>query len=319
MQSETKAIAGNESSRQVRWLRWRRMGGIVLAAVVGIWLWQREPRYEGYPLGHWLGAYQSFKNGLGWDTREEESAVVLKRTQGKVVPHLIRLLQKKDSAFDEPWPPSPANDFLAPRLRDMSREWGLLPNREQRHRAAEALGFIGQQAKPALPELQRLMLQTDDYASPAAAGALARIGDEGMSFLIKTLREGTKLQKCQACYGLQQAKVLSNEAVTALEKSLTTDTVSVRLYAAQALRQFQLAPEIIVRALLPFAEQGKKGDWIFNWVRMELRASLMKMGEPALMKLFREQSAGNRKLIISLLIKDEPAQADALLRSVGNF
>lgn len=319
MQSEAKAIAGNESNLQVRWLRWRRMGIIVLATVVGIWLWQREPRYEGYPLGHWLGAYQSLKNGLGWDTREEESAAVLKRTQGKVVPHLIRLLKTKDSVFDEPWPPSPANDFLAPRLRDMSREWGLLPNRELRHRAAEALGFIGQQAKPALPELQRLMLQTDDYASPAAAGALARIGDEGMSFLIKTLREGTKLQKCQACYGLQQAKVLSNEAVTALEKSLTTDTVSVRLYAAQALRQFQLAPEMIVRALLPFAEQGKKGDWIFNWVRMELRASLMKMGEPALMQLFREQSAGNRKLIITLLAKDNPAQAVALQRSVENF
>jgi HEAT repeat protein len=319
MQSETKAIAGNESNLQVRWLRRRRMGVIVLAAVVGIWLWQREPRYEGQPLGHWLGAYQSFKNGLGWDTREEESAAVLKRTQGKVVPHLIRLLQKEDSVFDEPWPPSPANDVLTAPLRDMAREWGLLPNRELRHRAGEALGFIGQQAKPALPELQRLMLQTDDYASPAAAGALARIGDEGMSFLVKTLREGTKLQRCQACYGLQKAKALSIEAVTALQERLATDTVSVRLHAAQALRQFQLAPEMIVRALLPFAEQGKKGDWIFNWVRMELRASFMKMGEPDLMKLFQEQSAANRKLIVSLLAKDNPAQAEALQRSVESF
>jgi len=310
MQSETKAVAGNESNLRVRWLRWRRMGGIVLATLVGIWLWQREPRYEGYPLGHWLRVFASLRHGLGLDRQEEESAAVLKRTQGKVVPHLIRLLQKKDSAFDEPWPPSPANDVLAAPLRDMAREWGLLPSWEMRHRAAEALGCMGQQAKPAVPDLQRLMLQTDDYASPAAAGALARIGDEGMSFLIKTLREGTKLQK---------AKALSIEAVTALEESLTTDTVSVRLHAAQALRQFQLAPEMIVRALLPFAEQGKKGDWIFNWVRIELRASIMIMGEPALMKLFQEQSAGNRKLIVSLLAKDNPAQAEALQRSVENF
>lgn len=143
-------------------------GGIVLATLVGIWLWQREPRYEGYPLGHWLRVFASLRHGLGLDRQEEESAAVLKRTQGKVVPHLIRLLQKKDSAFDEPWPPSPANDVLAAPLRDMAREWGLLPSWEMRHRAAEALGCIGQQAKPAVPDLQRLMLQTDDYDAAVA-------------------------------------------------------------------------------------------------------------------------------------------------------
>jgi len=319
MQSETKAVAGNEINLRVRWLRWRRMGGIVLATLVGIWLWQREPRYEGYPLGHWLRVFASLRHGLGLDRQEEESAAVLKRTQGKVVPHLIRLLQKKDSAFDEPWPPSPANDVLAAPLRDMAREWGLLPSWEMRHRAAEALGFIGQQAKPALPELQRLMLQTDDYASPAAAAALARIGDEGTSFLVKTLRNGSKPQKFNAYWGLLDAKALSDEAFRALEESLTADALTVRLEVAQTLRHFDYKPESVARALLPFAARSDKRHWPGPSLRGQLGSSLSRMKDPELIGLFREQPADIQKLIISLLAKNNPTRAEALQRSFGDF
>ncbi|MEQ2008051.1 MAG: hypothetical protein ABMA26_14740 [Limisphaerales bacterium] len=326
MQSETKAIAENESSLQMRWLRWRRMGGIVLATVVGIWLWQREPRYEGQPLGHWLSAFASLRQGLEVDKREEESAGVLQRNHGKVVPDLIRLLQKKDSVFDEPWPPRPQNDVLAEALRDQLREWRPLPNWEFRHRAAEALGFMGQQAKPALPELQRLMLQTEDYASPAAAGALARTGDEGVSLLAKTVQKGSQPQKCQACFGLLKAAKLSEEAVRALEGALTDESFEIRGFAAQTLSKFRLAPEKILPALLTFTARGKAGDWGFNnrgqpadWLSGVLRNSVGQMDEPALTKMFQEQSVGNRKLIVSLLAQDNPAQAESLQRSVENF
>ncbi len=306
--------------------RGERIGLLVVALIVGLWFWQREPRCEGQPLGHWLKAFASLRQGLEVSKREKESAGVLERTHGKAVPHLVKLLGKQDSFWDEPLQPSPDHGDLTKAFRDLTREWRPLPNWELRHRATEALGFMGQQAKPALPELQRLMLQTDDYASPTAAQALARIGDEGIGLLAKTVQEGSQPQKRQACFGLLKAAELSEAAVRALEGALTNESIETRAFAAHTLSKFRLAPQKISPALLTFTDRGKPGDWGFNrrgqpadWLCEVLRNSVGQMDEPALVKLFQKQSADNRKLIVSLLTKDKPAQAEALQRSVGDL
>jgi len=308
--------------------RKERIGLLILALGVGFWFWQREPSYEGKPLSHWLETFASIKNGIGWDEREREVTRVLQRTEGDVVPHLIRLLRKRNSVWDEPDPTFQNVDDgdILKHFRDKIHQWRPVPNWEMRHRAAEALGFIGQQARPAMSDLQRLMLQTDDYASSAAAEALGKIGGEGMSFLTGTIQQGTKKQKSRACWALSRSKELSTEAIESLEGALAADSFEVRFSAAGTLADFRLVPQKTARVILEHTGQGKPGDWGItsqgtpsSWVSGVLLRSLAQFDEPDLVKLYREQPAGNRKLIISLLIKDEPAQADALLRSVGNF
>ena len=141
---------------------------LLLLAISGvvIHLANREPSYDGRALSSWMQEFDS-------DATEDQAGPAYEAIQhmgASALPYVLEELRRKDSKTKQKlmeW-----NDKLETWLdREVVK---LRPAVFRRLAAVEAIGAIGTNAIPAIPEISRNL--TDKELAETSANALARIG-----------------------------------------------------------------------------------------------------------------------------------------------
>lgn len=143
----------------------RCIGGICLGFCVAGAIWwgfAREPRYEGKPLSYWAERACVGENRAP----PADSVVALRAIGQKGVPYMVGWIGRPPLAES----PVPVQQF-----RRIC--WAIYGPRPSQDAVIAAFRVMGPQAKPAIPELSRLLDQRSNYrTSYFAERALAAIG-----------------------------------------------------------------------------------------------------------------------------------------------
>jgi len=136
-------------------------------------------------------------------------------------------------AFEGPWPEKvrkQAKEVLNGLVEDLIAALGS-SNREQRRRAAEALGEIGD--RRAIPPLVEKLEDSDRSVRMAAATALSKIGDKrGITYLFEALGSRDEVVRLRALRALVEA---GGAVVPNLRRGLRDPNPLVRCGAAKVL------------------------------------------------------------------------------------
>ena len=161
-----------------------------------------------------------------------------------------------------------------------------------RRDAAEALGKIGPDAKPAVPALSEAFKDKNEVVRLAAGVALARIVPEGVPALIEALKDKNEVFRLAAAVALAR---IGPEAVPALIEALKDEDKVVRVFAAIALAE--IGPE--AKAAVPdLIEALKDKD---KDVRRVAAQALVKIGlearlaVPVLIEAFKDENRDVRR------------------------
>ncbi|MHC4201263.1 MAG: HEAT repeat domain-containing protein [Planctomycetota bacterium] len=197
------------------------------------------------------------------DKKEREAAgAALKRMGRPAVPALVEALRDKNSSL--------------------------------RGEAAQVLGWIGADAKEAVPALARA-LKDVDYVSVLAAGALCKIGPaakDAVPSLIKALEdEYEELRTSAACALSAVGAPAAEKAVPVLIRRLRDDCPSVREAAAGALGTIGRGQEETVPALVKaLRDDDRRVRYVAAWWLGEI-GEAAKAVAPALVRALKEARA----------------------------
>jgi hypothetical protein len=192
------------------------LAAAVVAVVVGVIWWKvatrlpavPDPVYAGHPLSYWV--------------RNPSSAEVFSPRQwldSNAVPYLVQQLKshhegKWQTAYDRSWPQFPA----------WLKSWVPDPNAEAyaRNQCCIYLGRLGPAARPAIPELIRL-LRKEEYEAVrvCAAYALGQIASRDDNSVIEALEAASKDKDAQV--KSFAARALKNIAPEAAAKAGITN------------------------------------------------------------------------------------------------
>jgi hypothetical protein len=217
----------------------------VVAAAIALIVWvarPNEPSYGGRSLTEWLELYNTSER----DTPAEREAAGAVRAIGtNALPCLLRWIQYEPIGRAHPLlrgvrkSPQVVQKKLFPLLLSTRRAG-------QSHAAVIGFKILGSEARPAIPELTRLLNATNSpYASQQAALALGGMGKEGLPPLIAGLGNSRNRVRHVVANVLGNMGYLGREAapaVPALLNALQDTDPRVRIAATNALES--LAPEV---------------------------------------------------------------------------
>lgn len=194
---------------------------VLLVILVGWIFWQllelREPAYQGKPLSFWLDQHK--KNSMFPDLPDRiEADNAIRSIGNNALPVLVRWTAVKDSTFKKK---------LIVLMRKQSLIQFPFHSDEEYHALADA-GFaaLGPLAKPAVPELIKLLNHPDPWVRVAAGYDLMWIGPE------------------------------AQDAIPALITCLNDSNGMVRFRATRCLCAIHMKPELVVPALARSLEQS---------------------------------------------------------------
>lgn len=177
---------------------WIASGALLLCSV-GVWIWPREPNYEGRPLSYWLDRLQPTvispsHNTDGWPPEKfrtpgavnawiarsaemnNRSAQVLRNAGPECLPVLFSRLTAKPTPTRRPFLREWA---YALRLTDSEPLPGQNYEEVRRGQALTALLLLDKRAAPLVPQLSALAAEdNDDAVHRAASHALYKIAPE---------------------------------------------------------------------------------------------------------------------------------------------
>jgi hypothetical protein len=214
---------------------------MLIAAGLGGFAWlvlkPREPVYRGRPLSSWLKDFE------GWNFDTNLPACAAFREMGtNALPALLNILQS------------------APKPSRWQRVFDTLNNKQsfikfpdgdpwaQTDAAAFALYSMGPAAKPALPVLTNLLVQTNRPILSALA--VAGVGPEGVPPLLAALTNQSVIVRYSAAWSLGWEHSGPEIVVPALIQGLSDKAQAVRVTAARSLGQIHAQPELAVPALM---------------------------------------------------------------------
>lgn len=220
----------------------------LLAAVCIMAIGPRQPRplvIDGKSVEVW-----SIEANAG----NSNAIAIIKRAGAQAVPNLIWQLGRKESfLFRKAWqikPKLPAmfqtmivKQFGAPHPQWISA----------REAAANSLGFLGPEAKPAVHELTKALQDREGNAGWKAAGALAGVGPEALPGLVRSLNDRNPDVRWRAAYALGEMKPGPSQAVRNLVRATSDSQERVRNSAVYSLTQ------IGTPALLGLSELVRSG------------------------------------------------------------
>ena len=160
-----------------RTFRWLVFVLVPLAAITALVLWVSsfsEPEYKGVKLSVWLERYN---NEVDAEPQRKEAAEALEQIGGKAVPTLIRWLKASDSKFKiklEEWAD-----------KQSLVKFDFTDAYEYHNRAIRGFRLIWPQAKAAIPDLERLLCDTNTAEN--AAAVLCLFGPDGTPALASGL------------------------------------------------------------------------------------------------------------------------------------
>ncbi len=183
----------------------------------------REPTYDGRSLSQWLRDCDSV--GSAKDRRAREA---IRGLGTNAIPFLIRLLSAHDSEVTGLLRRFVANQSAA-------RIW-LPEPQKRRNQALEGFAALGPLARPAIPELMRLVAELENQDARLAIGL---IGREAAPPLTEMLRNSDWRYRCAAIFCLMQLDYASVErAVPGLLKRMSDDDWRVRRCAGYSLEHY---------------------------------------------------------------------------------
>ena len=200
------------------------------------WVRPGEPRFQGKALSLWLQqADPNHGEGLPFEAKE-----AICRMGSNAVPHLVRMLEAKDSP-------------LRRRLTDFfyDQDWGQLPLRlayRDRYAASLAFEVLGPAGVGAIPKLQAL-LDDEERAGPVAI-ALAGIGPEAITALTNGLASTNSRVRIVIVRQIGNLEAKASAAIPALVTSLGDADASVAAQAARSLGRIHDRPGQILPVLL---------------------------------------------------------------------
>ena len=159
----------------------------VLAALV--WLGEKEPAYEGKKLSEWVKAIGTIGSGEGRDRGRMEAEKAVRHIGTNALPWLLKWIRYEKPAWKVKW--GGKMYFRVGKLPPVL-QWGILrffgPFGPDQPDWMAVRGFekLGPQASPAIPELVRLMNDTNKPAiSRQAWACLNLIGEPAVQKLRK--------------------------------------------------------------------------------------------------------------------------------------
>lgn len=245
-------------------------GVVALGLLSWGWLRFREPVYQGRRLSSWLAELDR-----SWPGQDSEPAAQAIREIGtKALPYLIGAIKARDSMFKV---------RLVGFLRDQNRiRFRFRMADEKRDGALKAFFVLGPKAKPAIPELGRLLDEERNLALNAMI-ALCNIGKDSMPVLadacgytnlnvrecaavtLSQLARGRALYtnshfRADRLYSVTEFLLgCGREDIPGLITHLSDPRPAVRRATAEALRCFYGVAESAIPALTKLLEDPDKG------------------------------------------------------------
>jgi hypothetical protein len=197
-------------------------------------LWPDELVYKGKPITEWMEkTFWGDQPGTSMSNAEwMEAADAVDKAGTNIIPYALKLAWTQDSALKRtilksPWPRKAFNLFGLSKCYD---RW-VQASSVNPQIATEALKFLGPRAKPAIPELLRLLrTSTNPNGRAAAARMLGRMGRDAQPALPELLQ------------GFKDPNVAVREAVTeavAIIKSIEAPSMAGEDSAMAEYRRYQ--------------------------------------------------------------------------------
>jgi HEAT repeat protein len=272
---------------------------VCVAVVVGFiclnWEERREPVYQGRTLTQWL---QRLDDGQVFGisssalpspaARQLEAATAIRAMGSEVLPLLMRDIHAT--------PSEDAFRFKAERTLNQALEgafgkriWfkDVTEKDRIRWRAAQGLAALGPLAKPAVPELQRLLLTNYFHSSiKEAAYALAAVGPEGTEILTNAPQANEWSGMC-AIWALGQHPSAGTNVVPFLISATSSASEGTACSAIQVLGLFHTRDDLVIPALTAALASAKPA------VRSDAARALGAFGPKATSAIPRLQSLTN--------------------------
>jgi HEAT repeat protein len=196
---------------------------------------QSEPLWHGRSLTSWV---DDLARGSSKEVREPAEEAI-RQIGPKALPTLLRMLRARDSALNR--------GLLWLNRKQHVVHLSVRPAREEQMQAVLAFEALGPVAKPAIPELRKMLLNTEPEA---VADALANIGPESVTVLLEAI-PGIASQKRCALFAAA-AKWPSHQAATvnALLVALRSTNAEERRCAAEFLGRLRGHPIQTIPALI---------------------------------------------------------------------
>ena len=224
------------------------LGGISLLVLQR--LQEKEPVYQGKPLGFWLQGYDSGCYNLThprgpspptWDQANE----AIRQIGTNAIPTLLRMLQQPDSKF---------KTMIVPLLS--KQHWINLPFIvfDRNFMAYDALVALGPEAGNAVPRL--IEISKNDPSAFAQQGVPAILGYIGPAArsaipqLLPGITHTNLIVRNNAFFALRRIHAESSLVVPALIRCLNNPDTAVRAQAVRALGEYGRQAEVAVPALL---------------------------------------------------------------------
>jgi hypothetical protein len=218
---------------------------------------RREPVYHGRSLSRWLKrlddgrAFGISSGALPAPTPEQiEAAEAVHAMGANALPLLMEDIHVTPSANSFRFKLQGRLNAVVERVTG-SRPFGDGTEEDRiRWRAAQGLAALGPLAKPAMPELKRLLLTNYFHSSiKEAAYALATVGPEGVEILTNAVQKNTEWSGMCAIWALGQHPAAGTNVIPFLIGATTSTSEGTACGAVQVLGLFHTRGEIVIPAL----------------------------------------------------------------------
>jgi HEAT repeat protein len=216
----------------------------ILLAIAAIWmLVSGEPGFRGRGLRSWLRSLDKSPlefTGLAVETNQP-AAHAFVQMGGKAVPHLVRELRVRDTAWK-----IKLRGWLG---RESVFGIDLTPAYVRQRRAIQACYALGPAAKAAIPDLSE-RLNEQRISQTLRTLALAAIGPDALPFMIGALTNSDPQVRLYMSLAFRYVSFDADAAVPALVRCLSDpQDYRIRCEAAMALGHIRKRPELVVPAL----------------------------------------------------------------------
>ncbi len=269
--------------------RWACIAALLGIAITGMALWDlrpREPSYHGRSLSSWLKEWDN-----SYYDRTNSAAIAIRAIGSNGVPILLARLSKETSPSELKfwrfaWNAVP--DKLNPVLRNSGRAL----------EAAEAINFLGGEARSAFPSLTNLWSRRPHRLT--AAIALAGIGHDGISVLLQALTNQDWVIRFSAANALAEAGSDLDKVVPALVELVRIrgngrEDSLVRGAAGSSLVHLHKEPELVVPAFSEFLASPDAGMRAFGASLLGGMGADAKSAVPLLVRACTDEDADVRE------------------------
>jgi HEAT repeat protein len=217
-----------------------------------------EPVYHGKPLSKWLEQLddgEAFGISSGTLPRptpaQIEAAEAIHAMGAEALPLLMIDIHARPAENSLRFRVQRRLNSLISRVLEQGFSFGDVTEKDRiRWRAAQGLAALGPLAKPALPELKRLLFTNYFHSSiKESAYALAAIGPEGVSILTNAVRPQAEWSGMCAIWALGQRPEAGTNVIPFLISATSSTSEGTACGAIQVLGLFQMDAEHVVPAL----------------------------------------------------------------------